>query len=127
MHLKNESPLKVGDFVHPNTYVGTIGGTGYGKADYYAEHLHYQLMGNLGGQSNNKGANDPKWNMLQSRRDYFLKQLGITSTTNYSTSPTSTQNYYVTYGLNSNNERVNYYNYYYNLNPIWKKMGLKSY
>ena len=28
-----------GEFVHPNTYVGTIGGTGYGKADYYAEHF----------------------------------------------------------------------------------------
>ena len=127
MHLKNESPLKVEDFVHPNTYVGTIGGTGYGKADYYAEHLHYQLMGNLGGLGNNDGDDDIRWNMLQSRRDYFLNQLGITSTANYSTSPTSTQNYYVTYGLNSNNERVNYYNYYYNLNPIWKRMGLKSY
>lgn len=127
MHLKEESALSVGDKVTPNTKIGIIGNTDGGTGISTGEHLHYQLMGNLGGLANNDGHNDIRWNMLQSRRDYFLNQLGITSTTNYSTSPTSTQNYYVTYGLNSNNERVNYYNYYYNLNPIWKKMGLKSY
>lgn len=56
-----------------------------------------------------------------------LYQLGITSTSNYSLNPTATQNYYVTYGINKKGKHENYYNYYYNLNPLWKRMGLKSY
>ena len=82
-------------------------------------------MGNLGGK--NEGPTDPKWTVLQPRRDYFLNKLDIYPTTNYSIVHTSNYNYYVGSVLDSNNKPVNYYNYYYNLNPIWKKMGLKSY
>lgn len=126
MHLKEESALSVGDKVTPNTKIGIIGNTDGGTGISTGEHLHYQLMGNLGGLN----YDDPKWNMNSGRRDYYLNKLGIPSTSNYSRIPNNIQNYYVgeaKYKQNGVWKKSKYYNYYYNTNPIWQRMGLSSY
>ena len=126
MHLKEESALSVGNKVTPNTKIGIIGNTDGGTGISTGEHLHYQLMGNLG----RLNYDDPKWNMNSGRRDYFLNKLGIPSTSNYSMIPNNIQNYYVgkaKYKQNGVWKTSEYYNYYYNTNPIWQRMGLSSY
>ena len=43
MHLKDPSKLKNGDPVKEGDVIGTIGGSGFGKDDGQAVHLHYEI------------------------------------------------------------------------------------
>ena len=42
--MQNISSYNIGDYVKPTSIIGTIGGTGYGHANYYADHLHYDIF-----------------------------------------------------------------------------------
>lgn len=44
LHMQNISSYNIGDYVKPTSIIGTIGGTGYGQANYYADHLHYDIF-----------------------------------------------------------------------------------
>ena len=44
LHMQNISSYNIGDYVKPTSIIGTIGGTGYGHANYYADHLHYDIF-----------------------------------------------------------------------------------
>jgi len=44
LHMQNNSTFNIGDYVNLIDTIGTIGGTGYGQANYYADHLHYDIF-----------------------------------------------------------------------------------
>ena len=113
MHMKDVPSVKKGDYISKNTYLGNMGTTGWSSG----EHLHWQLMGNLAVDKSNIGAKDPKWGILQNRREYFLNQLGMT-----------TENaHYAGSGKKADGTKWSYMNYYYDTNPVWQRMGLKMY
>lgn len=45
-HLKPETGLKKGSVVKKGQRVGTVGGSGYGRSNYYAIHLHFEVLKN---------------------------------------------------------------------------------
>ena len=44
LHMQNSSTLGVKGFVPSSTILGTIGGSGNGRADCYDPHLHYDIL-----------------------------------------------------------------------------------
>ena len=44
LHMQEKSTLSKEDFIDSKYKIGTIGGTGYGKSNYYADHLHYDIL-----------------------------------------------------------------------------------
>jgi hypothetical protein len=116
MHFKDLSTLTVNQYVAANTVVGLLGNTGMvypiptADTPQAGKHLHYQLMGNLTGNS----ATSTNWNMLDARRNTFLSSIGAPNTSSYVVDQgTSTLNNYT---------GGNYSNYFYNTNNFINKM-----
>jgi murein DD-endopeptidase MepM/ murein hydrolase activator NlpD len=108
MHLKSDSPLKPGDMVTGTTKIGDMGNSGLGTGT----HLHYQLMGDLGGTSYTSS----QWDMYQQRRNTLLVQSGLIPASDYSIKKTYSSNYYSVV--------EDYRNFYYNVNAMREIWGL---
>jgi len=44
LHLQKDSIFGKDEYVQSDSILGQIGGTGFGQADYYADHLHYDIF-----------------------------------------------------------------------------------
>ena len=99
MHFSEESLLSVGDYVSSTSLVGGMGNTGT-TSGATGVHLHYQLMGDLGGTA----ANSPKWNMYVDRRNRFLDAFGSTG---------------------SMYAGGDYMNYYYDINNLKERLAIR--
>ena len=90
-----------------------MGNTGkvYSTSGGDGTHLHYQMMGNM-----NAPESSSKWNLYDSRRNYFLNYIGAPSTKSYVVDQgTETKNNYTT--------GSSYSNYFYNINNYIKRLG----
>lgn len=99
MHFSEESSLNVGDYVSSTTLVGRMGNTG-ATSGATGVHLHYQLMGDLGGTS----ADSSNWNMYSDRRNQFLDAFGSTG---------------------SMYAGGDYMNYYYDINNLKERLAIR--
>jgi murein DD-endopeptidase MepM/ murein hydrolase activator NlpD len=115
MHLLSPSAMQQGDSVSGRTFVGNMGYSGdvdpFGVA---GTHLHYQLMGDLGGQG--LDPTSVEWDMYRNRRDTFLSLVGSRPMWDYSVLPTSTQNYW----------SQNYSNFYFDSNEVMRRLGISA-
>ena len=74
--------------------------SGYREGMSTGPHLHYQLMGDLGGTE----VNSPKWNMYADRRTRFLDAFGSTG---------------------SMYAGGDYMNYYYDINNLKERLAIR--
>ena len=59
LHLQKDSIFGKDEYVQSDSILGQIGGTGFGQADYYADHLHYDVL-----TYNHKYSSETTLNML---------------------------------------------------------------
>ena len=107
MHLNSTPTVTVNQLVAGDALIGYMGTTG----DSTGSHLHYQLMGNMGGRSLTPTSS--QWDMYRERRDTFLSFFGGVSTGNWIDRTTFSSNYW----------NADYKNFYYNTNNFLKRYG----
>jgi murein DD-endopeptidase MepM/ murein hydrolase activator NlpD len=115
MHLDAASPLAMRSIIDGTTFVGDMGHTGEVRPANGGDgtHLHYQLMGNIGGGSN--GPTSPVWDQYRYRRDRLLSVVGSPSSSDWTASATSVRNYW---------SSDPYYNFYFNTNNLTRRMNI---